>query len=65
MKKIYAPLAGKIKIERSDMIDPKVQCHGDLAVLPYNLVNEMSQQPDGSGTLRIAWSFIKPEILAR
>jgi uncharacterized protein (TIGR02246 family) len=56
IKKIYAAMAGKIKIERYDMIDPKVQWHGDVAVLTYNLVNDMLQQPDGPGNVRVRWN---------
>src|SRR3977135_4397027 len=33
LKKYFAPIAGKISIERVEMIDPKVQRSGDLAVL--------------------------------
>ncbi len=56
MKKIYAPMAGKIKIGRCDMIDPKVQWHGDVAVLTYNLVNDMLQLPDGPSNVRVRWN---------
>jgi len=33
-----APFAGKIAIDHYDMIDPKVQHDGDVAVLTFNLV---------------------------
>jgi ketosteroid isomerase-like protein len=36
MKTLYDALAGKIKIQHYDMIDPKVQRTGDAAVLTYN-----------------------------
>jgi len=36
-RRYLAPFAGKIKIERVEMIDPKVQRVGDLAVLTFNL----------------------------
>jgi ketosteroid isomerase-like protein len=39
MRKYYAPLAGKIHVDRYDMLNPVVQHHGDVAVLSYNLVN--------------------------
>ena len=42
----YRPFTGKIKVARYDMIGTKVQRHGDVAVLTYNLVSE-SVQPDG------------------
>ena len=46
MSDYYRPLAGKIKIPRYEMIDPKVQRHGDVAVLTYNLRSE-ALRPDG------------------
>ena len=42
----YRPFTGKIKIARYDMIGAKVQRHGDIAVLTYNLISE-TVQPDG------------------
>lgn len=39
LKKYIAPFAGKIKIEKAEMIDAKVQRSGDLAVLTFNLVD--------------------------
>lgn len=46
MADYYRPLAGKIKVTRYEMIDPKVQRHGEVAVLTYNLRSE-AVQPDG------------------
>jgi uncharacterized protein (TIGR02246 family) len=56
MRKLYAAIAGKIKIGRCDMIDPRVQWHGDVAVLTYNLVDDVLQQPDGPGGVRARWN---------
>ena len=39
VKKYITPFTGRIRIERVEMIDPKVQRSGDLAVLTFNLVN--------------------------
>ena len=39
MRTMLEPLAGKFKIHRYEMVNPKVQRHGDVAVLTYNLVN--------------------------
>jgi len=50
LKKYMAPFAGKIKIERVEMIDPKVQRSGDLAVLTFNLVDYGAQLDDGPKT---------------
>jgi ketosteroid isomerase-like protein len=49
LKKYIAPLTGKIKIEKVEMIDPKVQRSGDLAVLTFNLV-DYGAQMDGPKT---------------
>ena len=38
MQAYYAPLAGKIKSDGYEMIAPKVQQRGDVAVLSYQLV---------------------------
>ena len=47
LKKYYAPLEGKIDIERYDMIDAKVQIHGNTAVLTFNLIDYI-RTPEGS-----------------
>jgi ketosteroid isomerase-like protein len=39
MQNVLAPLTGKVKVSRFDMIDPKVQHHGDAALLTFNLVS--------------------------
>ncbi len=46
MTAYYRPLTGKIKVSRYEMIDPKVQRHGDVAVLTYNLRSD-GMLPDG------------------
>jgi ketosteroid isomerase-like protein len=50
----YRPLTGKIKIPRYEMIGPKVQRHGDVAVLTYNLRSE-GVQPDGK-QITVRWN---------
>jgi ketosteroid isomerase-like protein len=53
LKEYILPFAGRIRIERIEMIDPKVQRSGDLAVLTFNLVNYGAQLDDGpKGTTR-------------
>ncbi|MBI4907529.1 MAG: nuclear transport factor 2 family protein [Acidobacteria bacterium] len=47
MKDYYAPIAGKIKVDRYEMIDTKVQQLGDAAVLSYQLISH-AIMPDGS-----------------
>ena len=41
------PFKGKIRIERAEMIDPKVQQQGDLAVLTFNLISHGARFGDG------------------
>ena len=39
LRQYMAPFAGKISIERVELINPKVQRQGDMAVLTFNLAN--------------------------
>jgi ketosteroid isomerase-like protein len=55
LKKYMAPFTGKIKIETAEMIDPKVQRSGDLAVLTFNLVN-YGAQLDGGPKTTVWWN---------
>lgn len=55
MKKMLAPITGKIKVSRFDMIDPKVQRHGDSALLTFNLVSYVTQ-PDGNERAIARWN---------
>ena len=48
------PITGKIKISRYEMIGAKVQRHGDVAVLSYNLRSE-AVQPDGK-QVTVQWN---------
>ena len=50
LKRYIAPFTGKIKIERVEMIDPKVQRSGDMAVLTFNLIDHGAQVGDGQKT---------------
>lgn len=54
MTDYYLPFTGKIKVRRYEMIGPKVQRHGDVAVLTYNLRSE-AVQPDGK-EVTIRWN---------
>lgn len=47
MKELLIPITGKLKIDRYEMIGPKVQRHGDVAVLTYNIVN-YARLPNGT-----------------
>jgi len=41
------PFNGQIHVERAEMIDPKVQQQGDVAVLTFNLVSHGARFGDG------------------
>jgi uncharacterized protein (TIGR02246 family) len=55
MTALLAPIRGKIKIDRWEMLNSKVQRHGDVAVLTYNVVN-YQRQPDGSERRTTRWN---------
>ena len=55
MKKMLAPITGKVKVSRFDMIDPKVQRYGDSALLTFNLVSYVTQ-PDGKELAVARWN---------
>jgi ketosteroid isomerase-like protein len=50
----YRPLTGMIKVARYEMLNPKVQQHGNTAVLSYNLRSD-AIQPDGKETT-VRWN---------
>lgn len=52
MTDYYRPFTGKIKISRYEMIGPKVQRYGDVAVLTYNLHSEVVQSDGKQATVR-------------
>jgi ketosteroid isomerase-like protein len=54
MSDYYRPVSGKIKVTHYEMIDPKVQRHGDIAVLTYNLRDD-AVQPDGK-RVTVRWN---------
>ena len=55
LKKMLTPLTGKIKVSRFDMIDPRVQRHGDSALLTFNLVSYVTL-PDGKERAVARWN---------
>lgn len=50
----YRPITGKVKVLRYEMIGAKVQRHGDVAVLTYNLRSE-GVLPDGK-EMTVRWN---------
>lgn len=43
LTRYYETLRGKIRIDRDELIDPKVQVCGDAAVLTFNLVSYIGE----------------------
>jgi ketosteroid isomerase-like protein len=58
MMKYYGDQAGQIFIDEFKMTDPKVQLHGDIAILTYNLFN-YKKQPDGTLKQTTKWNSTK------
>lgn len=48
------PITGKVKIDRYEMLNPRAQQSGDIAVLSFNLVSH-ARNPDGSPR-RVRWN---------
>ena len=55
MTALLTPIRGKISIDRFEMLNSKVQRHGDVAVLTYQVVN-YRRQPDGSERVTTRWN---------
>jgi hypothetical protein len=58
----YAQREGKIFYEVMDFIDPRIQVHGDMAVLTYRFFSTRLN-PDGSVLSRVPWNC--SEVFAR
>jgi ketosteroid isomerase-like protein len=39
MEALFVPIAGRIRVDRYDMLRPLVQHHGEMALLSFNLVS--------------------------
>ena len=55
MKEAIKPITGKIKVDRFDMLNPKVQRYGDMALLTFNLLSYV-KQPDGTEKVVARWN---------
>src|SRR5688500_14471336 len=55
MTALLAPIRGKIIIDRWEMLNAKVQGHGDVAVLTYQVVN-YRRLPDGTERSTTRWN---------
>jgi ketosteroid isomerase-like protein len=55
MQDLLVPFTGKIRVDRYDMINPRVQRHGDAALLTFNLAS-YRRQADGTERLVVRWN---------
>ena len=55
IRKYIEPFQGKIKIDRYEFVNPKVQPIGDVAILTFKLVN-YRRQPDGAESVANRWN---------
>jgi len=55
MTALLTPFTGKIRVDRYDMLVPRVQHVGDVAVLSFNLLSYRTQ-PDGSDAVIARWN---------
>ena len=55
VRTMLAPFTGKIRVSRYDMLGPKVQQYGDVAVLSFTLLS-YQKQPDGSEPVVARWN---------
>lgn len=75
LRSLYEQLRGTIRIDRYEMIDPKVQAFGDIAVLTYNFVSFGNEGQMGWNCTEVYrhsksawriihthWSFTKPSL---
>ena len=61
LRTLYAPLAGKIKVDSYEMIDPRVQFNGQVALLTFNLLSH-GRTPAGAPIV-VRWN--STEVYAR
>ncbi|HYG99919.1 MAG TPA: nuclear transport factor 2 family protein [Terriglobales bacterium] len=75
LRKLYDEIRGKIKVDRYEMLDPKVQVAGDMAVLTFNFVShgsegemrwnttEVYQRKEGKWRIvHTHWSLTQPKL---
>jgi len=55
MRDFVTPLTGKIHVDRYEMLNPKVQRDGNIAVLSFNLV-DYAKQADGGEKVEARWN---------
>jgi ketosteroid isomerase-like protein len=55
MRDYLAPVTGQIHIDHYEMINPKVQHYGDVAILTFNL-EDMVKEPGSDKTVTLCWN---------
>jgi uncharacterized protein (TIGR02246 family) len=55
MRALFAPFAGKFRIDRYEMLNPRVQRSGDVAILTYQIQN-YARQADGTERPATRWN---------
>jgi uncharacterized protein (TIGR02246 family) len=55
IRAVYEPFAGKFTVDRYEMLNPKVQRYGDVAVLTYHIQN-FARQADGTERPTTRWN---------
>jgi ketosteroid isomerase-like protein len=55
MKDFIKPFTGKIKVDRFDMLNPRVQREGNVALLTFNLLSYV-RQADGTEKIAARWN---------
>jgi len=61
LRTLYGPLTGKIKVDSYDMVEPRVQLKGDVALLTFNLLSR-ARTPTGE-PITVRWN--STEVYAR
>jgi ketosteroid isomerase-like protein len=76
LRAIYAPMQGKIHVDRWEMVNPRVVVSGDMGVLTFNFVSyskgrevrwnttEVYRRKDGRWKIvHTHWSLTKPQLV--
>jgi ketosteroid isomerase-like protein len=75
LRELYESLRGQVRLEKFDLIDPKVTVSGDMALLTFNFrssgdqvnhwnATEVYRRVDGEWRIiHSHWSITKPELL--
>lgn len=75
LTKYYDPIRGQIQIIQDDIVEPRVQLYGDVAVLSFHYFSQGSEgrkkwnctevyarDPDGWRIVHTHWSFAAPDV---